>query len=262
MQSWSDPDVFLYVKWNVSPINGQVFTLVPEKIIVFKTPSSQVPECSTWSDIDGERHFSALFYADLLAYMGVSMVVWLDKLDVREQDEAVFKEHGLAVCTLEDLGCTDPSERFSLQTISSFVEVCRHARGPVAVCGDDRLTCTLLTAYMLRSGLFADAAEAVSWICIARGAAAPQPDPALLRPLPGGHSLSRKVQSLMNLAMDSFSDPGCARKLLGEPCMGELGAGKEPSELSPCDIVLAAGRWEADGVAVGVATGLACSSLG
>ena len=212
----------------VSPINGQVFTLLPKKIIVFKTPSSQVPQCSSWADIDGSRHFSALFYADLLAYMGASMVVWLDKLDSRKQDKAAFEEHGLAVCTLEDLGCTDPSERFSLQTISRFVEVCRHARGPVAVCGDDRLACTLLTACMLRSGLFADAAEAVSWICIARGAAV-APDYSLLAARPAGHSLIRKTHSM------------------GEPGMAgtDSDAVGEWSECSPMDIVVAAGRWVA-----------------
>ena len=131
--------------------------------------------------------------------MGVRVVVWLEKLDSikLEHAEAAFGGHGLAVCTLEDLGCTNASERFSLQTISRFVEVCRHARGPVAVCGDDRLACTLLTAYMLRSGLFADAAEAVSWICIARGAAV-APDYALLRPCLG-RKLSREAQSLMDL---------------------------------------------------------------
>ena len=212
-------------------------------------------------DIDGERHFSALFYADLLAYMGASMVVWLDKLDSRKQDEAAFEEHGLAVCTLEDLGCTDPSERFSLQTISRFVEVCRHARGPVAVCGDDRLACTLLTAYMLRSGLFADAAEAVSWICIARGAAV-APDYSLLAGRlaggPAGHRLRRKAQSLMDLG-------SATRRLDTEPHMGGEGAGtgwSEP-EQSPTDTVQAAGRWGAGRAGRAASSSeLARSSLG
>jgi hypothetical protein len=191
--------------------------------------------CSTWTDVSGERHFSAHFYADLLAYMGASMVVWLDKLDTRKQDAAAFEEQGLAVCTLEDLGCTDPSERFSLQTISRFVEVCRYARGPVAVCGDDRLAYTLLTAYMLRSGLFADAAEAVSWICIARGAAV-APDYSVLAGRPAGHVL-RKTQSL------------------GELEMGGAAAAdsEEWSDRSPIDIVAAAGRWGAGPAAVGPA---------
>jgi hypothetical protein len=159
--------------------------------------------------------------------MGVRVVVWLDQLPCRKQDDATLEEHGLALCTLEDLGCTDPSERFSLQTMSRFVEVCRHARGPVAVCGDDRLACTLLTAYLLRSGLFADAAEAVSWISIAQGAAV-APDYALLRPRPAGrqagHSLSRKVQSLMDLATDPAGP--AARRLGGGGGMRVAGAGR------------------------------------
>ncbi len=65
------------------------------------------------------------------------------------------------------------------------------------MCGDDRLAYTLLTAYLLRSGIFADAAEAVSWICIAQGAAV-APDYALLRPA-AGRKVSRVAQSLMDL---------------------------------------------------------------
>ncbi len=163
------------------------------------SPSSKLKAEEPWCDLDGKRHFGAIYYAELFAYLGIGMIVRLEDADAEEN--AVFERYGSAVCTLEDLGCTDPSERFSLQTISRFVEVCRHARGPVAVCGDDRLACTLLTAYMLRSGLFADAAEAVSWICIARGAAV-APDYSLLRPS-GGRKLSREAQSLMDLGTPS-----------------------------------------------------------
>ncbi len=230
--------------------------------MVFKTPSSQVPDCSTWTDIGGERHFSAYFYADLLAYMGASMIVWLDKLDSRKQDAAAFEEHGLAVCALEDLGCTDPSERFSLQTISRFVEVCRHARGPVAVCGDDRLACTLLTAYMLRSGLFADAAEAVSWICIARGAAV-APDYSVLAGRPAGHSLSRKAQSLMDLAMEPGLGSG-SRRIGSGAGIGGAGAEAGYCDLSPTDVVQAGGRlgWGAGRTTAAASSELARSSLG
>jgi hypothetical protein len=167
--------------------------------------------------------------------MGVSVVVWLDNLDNRKHDEDAFEEHGLAVCALEDLGCTDASERFSLQTIGRFVDVFRHARGPVAVCGDDRLAFTLLTAYMLRSGLFADAAEAVSWICIARGAVV-APDYSLLHPVPVGgqacHTLSslRKVQSMMDMATDTGLESGSERLEAGTClCRKGLGAVDEPA---------------------------------
>ena len=161
---------------------------------MFLTPSSNIPCGRLWCDKDGKRHFSSSFYAELLSYLCVSLII---RLDAEHEDDAVFDSRGVAVCTLEDLGCRDATEHFSLQTISRFVDVCRHAPGPVAVCGDERLACTLLTAYLLRAGLFADAAEAVSWICIARGAAV-APDYALLQPrLAGGRALSREAQSLM-----------------------------------------------------------------
>jgi hypothetical protein len=183
----------------ISYVNGAIFTIVPGKILFFLSPSSKLKAEEHWCDLDGKRHFGAIYYAELFVDLGIRTVVRLEDAD--NEENAVFEQYGSAVCTLEDLGCTDPSERFSLQTISRFVEVCRHARGPVAVCGDDRLACTLLTAYMLRSGLFADAAEAVSWICIARGAAV-APDYSLLRPA-GGRKLSREAQSLMDLGTPS-----------------------------------------------------------
>ena len=178
--------------------------------------------------------------------MGVSVVVWLDTPDSRKQDHAAFEAHGLAVCTLEDLGCTDSSERFSLQTIGRFVEVCRHARGPVAVCGDDRLACALLTAYMLRSGLFADASEAVAWISIARGGAR-VPDYALLACQPADNSLGRAAHSTMDAAIESEDGPGADGR---EPSsMGGAGAELELMELSPTE-VRAAGPWGAGSSAV------------
>jgi hypothetical protein len=178
-----------------SPVNGSVFTIVPNQILLFLTPSTKIPCGRLWYDTNGKREFSAAFYAELMSFLRVTLIIRLD--DEEHQDDDIFEKGGTAVCTLEDLGCRDPADRFSLQTISRFVDVCRHAPGPVAVCGDDRLACTLLTAYLLRAGLFADAAEAVSWICIARGAAV-APDYALLRPrTAGGHTLSREAQSLM-----------------------------------------------------------------
>ena len=182
-----------------STANGSVFTIVPEKILMFQTPSCKVPKGRLWYDTKGRREFCASFYAELLAYLGVGLVVRLDEQQHQDDDEA-FERHELPVCTLEDLGCRDTRERFSLQTLSRFVDVCRHAPAPVAVCGEDRLACTLLTAYLLRDGLFADADEAVSWISIARGAAV-APDYALLRLRPSGGiaALSRKAQSMIHI---------------------------------------------------------------
>ena len=177
-----------------SVANGSVFTIVPRKILMFLSPSANVPVSQLWSDKSGAREYGVSFYAELLAYLGVGLVV---RLEEQHKGDEIFELNGTQVCTLEDLGCRGARDRFSLQTLTRFVDVCRHAPGPVAVCGDDRLACTLLTAYLLRDGHFADAAEAVSWIRIARGAAA-APDYALLQArTSGGGALGRKAQSLM-----------------------------------------------------------------
>jgi hypothetical protein len=126
-------------------------------------------------DTDGERHFSALFYVDLLANMGVRLVVWLSH-DIRQRDVATLEEHGLAVCLPEDLrvGCTDPTEPFSLQSIRRFVEICRHAKGPVAVAANTASPAPSSPPTCCAPAFATDAEEAASWICIARGAAAPR----------------------------------------------------------------------------------------
>ena len=153
-----------------SPVNGEVFTIVPDKIFLFKTPSSLVPEGQDWMDKDGIRHFSPGFYADLFDYLGVRLVMQLDRAKA-DYDSGVFERRGVAVCGLKDLGCTDPATRFSLQTAGRFIDVVRQTEGPVAIHCDDRLAATLISMHLLRAGLFADSQEAVAWIAMARGAA-------------------------------------------------------------------------------------------
>lgn len=221
-------------------MNGAVYTIVPNELLLFQNPSSEIVNNHLWADIDGIRHFSPDFYADLLATLGTTIVVILDE-PAPNTSHAIFERHGLAVCTLEDLGCRDPADRFSLQTISRFVDVCRHAPGPVAVCGDDRLACTLLTAYLLRAGLFADAAEAVSWICIARGAAV-APDYALLRPGGDERPSLRRALSLMDLGSLTCEPDGPG------PGLGHYSDTGESSQHSPVNVVAAAaGRWVSGG---------------
>ena len=154
-------------------------------------------------------------------------------------DVEAYERRGLAVCTLADLGCRGAAGRFSLQTISRFVDVCRSAPGPVAVCGDERLACTLLTAHLLRAGLFADAAEAVSWICIARGAAV-APDYALAHPAGREPGLPRRVLSLMDLAAAAGPDGG-------DRCDAGCGAAGP----SPTDVAAAVGHWGGSTAAAG-----------
>eukprot|EP00291_Cryptomonas_curvata_P016601 CAMPEP_0172155352 /NCGR_PEP_ID=MMETSP1050-20130122/2579_1 /TAXON_ID=233186 /ORGANISM="Cryptomonas curvata, Strain CCAP979/52" /LENGTH=286 /DNA_ID=CAMNT_0012824243 /DNA_START=54 /DNA_END=911 /DNA_ORIENTATION=- len=103
-----------------SHVNGAIFTIVPGKLLFFLSPSSKLKTEEPWCDLDGKRHFGAIYYAELFAYLGIRMVVRLEDADAEET--AVFERYGSTVCTLEDLGCTERSERFSLQTISRFVE--------------------------------------------------------------------------------------------------------------------------------------------
>jgi hypothetical protein len=151
-----------------SPVNGELFAIVPDKIFLFKTPSPLVPDGQDWVNKDGVRHFSPSFYADLFDFLGVRMVVQLDDR-APSYDAAAFERRGVAVCGPEDLGCATPAARFSLQTAGRFADVVRQAGGPVAVHCDDRLGATLIAMHLVRVGLFADPAEAVAWIAIAGG---------------------------------------------------------------------------------------------
>jgi hypothetical protein len=55
-----------------------------------------------------------------------------------------------------------------LQAYDRFVRLAEGRAGLVAINGDDRAGRALLAAYLVRRRHFASAAEAVSWLCIAR----------------------------------------------------------------------------------------------
>ena len=181
-------------------MNGEIFTIIPDKLLLFKTPSPLVPDGQDWVVVDGIRNFSPAFYVDLFDYLDVGLVVQLDGASY--YDAETFEGRGAAVCGLEDLGYGEGRGRFSLQTVGRFVDVVREAGGAVAVHCDDHLAATLLAAHLLRAGLFADPDEAVAWIAVARGAAG-APDYGLLAPAPsaaGRERLRRGAQSLADLS--------------------------------------------------------------
>ena len=76
------------------------------------SPSPDLQPGESWRDIDGKRHFGATYYAELFSYLGIRTIIRLEVANAEEN--AAFERHGSVVCTLEDLGCTDASERFSL----------------------------------------------------------------------------------------------------------------------------------------------------
>jgi hypothetical protein len=55
-------------------MNGSVFIAVPGHFIIFRAPRDDLASGGTWADVDGGRHFSAAFYADLLHTLGVTQV--------------------------------------------------------------------------------------------------------------------------------------------------------------------------------------------
>lgn len=65
-----------------SVINGEIFSIVPDRLLLFPAPAPTdrlAPGCD-WADEEGGRRvFSAEYYADLLQELGVSAVVCLDR---------------------------------------------------------------------------------------------------------------------------------------------------------------------------------------
>ena len=67
-----------------SPVNGEVATVVPNRILLFRSPApdASLPAGTVWADVDGGRRiFGAEYYADLLCELGVSAVASLDCCD-------------------------------------------------------------------------------------------------------------------------------------------------------------------------------------
>ncbi len=100
-----------------SPQNGEIYTAIPQKILLFKAPSPLPPKGQAWLDSGDVRHFSAEFYAELLRDMGVTLVVGLGSIDY---DHRPFERVGISLCTVDDLGCQCREERLSFQVGDSF----------------------------------------------------------------------------------------------------------------------------------------------
>jgi hypothetical protein len=153
---------------------------------MFDTPCHDLPEGRTWQDVDGRRHFSAEFYADLLQELGVSVVI---RAEAAEYDPAPFTRRGIAVEDLEPPGQRSRGGgALTLQALDRFLALLACASGSVALhCGSrPAFADALLSAYLLRRRLFADPAGALSWLSIARpGPHAPVPAEVLATVLPG-----------------------------------------------------------------------------
>jgi hypothetical protein len=57
-----------------SPANGSLHFVVPDRLLLFPEPQP-VPDGRAWHDAGGARRFSARYYADLFAHLGVRLVL-------------------------------------------------------------------------------------------------------------------------------------------------------------------------------------------
>jgi hypothetical protein len=191
-----------------SPINGRLHIIAPGRFIVFHAPSLDVPEGRDWFDLDGVRHFSTDFYAELLGDLGVSLVL---RLDDGEGDDLPFHSRGIAVERAPAFA--GPTGRVSFQTLDRLLALAAHA-GTVAVqspsaggpgAGGE---CALLAMGLFRLGAFPSPEPAFAWLQLA----CPGPHLPLERAFPAaaaGAGARRRASCISALASDSPpSSPG------------------------------------------------------
>jgi hypothetical protein len=79
-----------------SHINGQLFHIVPGRLLAFPCPVAGLAPGQKWADTDGRRAFGPGFYADLFHHLGVSAVLCLDPA-AAAYDPAAFAAAGIPV---------------------------------------------------------------------------------------------------------------------------------------------------------------------
>jgi hypothetical protein len=192
---------YQYVKCGGNPLiipplhsqtNGGVFSLIPGKLLLSDPPDDAAVAAAgkrDYADADGRRVFSSAFYADLLAHLGVALVVSFDDLPpaAAAAQCAAYAAAGVAYCAPDDLYAGAAGRGISLQSLDRFVALVEGCPGPVAVqCRQDPASGaarTHLAALMMRR-CFSTAAEAEAWMHMVRpGRPAGPMDLALLEGL-------------------------------------------------------------------------------
>ena len=201
------------------PANGSIYKVVPEKIICFPNPT-KLPDGVHWMDFEGGsvRRFSAAFFADLFAELGVSAIVCLHDSDY-ERD--AFLARGIEV---EDLG-VDPASPHMLRAIDRFLDVAAAAPGLVALHsggpGPGHMGALVLSYLTSRAGF--DGASAAAWVRMMHPALLEAPEAE--GPGPGldtGVCLARTASalpppSLPPLRAHGAGPAGLFRRTLSEP---------------------------------------------
>ena len=180
-----------------------------------------------WVDQDGQRQFSATFYADLLSDLGATLVLGIGPT---AHDPQPFLDAGMET---ELLASGEEGARdgvLTLQALDRFITLVDGADGLVAVHCAGRLpdACTLLSAYMLRRRYFADPVQAVSWLAMACPGSGVRVRPVLLESIAAGGA-GPGLQALLARS-SSHGDELCSLSTL------DLGEAAEAAETAEAEL--------------------------
>ena len=217
-----------------SPFNGSIYTLIPGKILLFRSPSDDITKDCTWSDIDGQRYFGASFYADLLSFLSVSVVVTLDEADPErtEQLRDAFAAAGIDYCGFEDL-CGSGAGFFSLQALDRLIQLCDNCPNAIAIhCRDLKtgVAATYLTALMLRRRHFELPSHAAAWIRMAKPDGQVEVDFSLLQ---GQIDAGPTVRLGRSISFDALPSPADSQNFVPVRAVDIEPGGGADSALSP-----------------------------
>ena len=114
------------------PANGNFHLIIPRRLLVFHEPQCTFPG-RAWEDIDGRRHFSAEYYADLFHELNVRLILRVVRANDKTElySPTIFTKYGIAV---EDL-MLDGTRPSVLQSLDRFLAILRQTPGAVAVHG-------------------------------------------------------------------------------------------------------------------------------
>ena len=169
-------DMAEYVHYD-NPLNGNLHVLVPDKLLVFNRPAD-LPGGALWADADGERRFSAAYYADILCDFDVVVVVRACDEDAAAvdgdgYDAGAFVARGIEV---EEVAGDDGDGGVpTLAEMDRFLAVARHAPGAVALHGGSAglgAAGILIAAHLISAHRFR-AKDAVAWVRMVHPAVLP-----------------------------------------------------------------------------------------
>ena len=219
-------DMMEYMHYD-QDLNGKFHMIVPDKLLVFPCPQD-LPPGQLWTDVDGERTFSAAYYADVFSDFDVKLVI---RVCPASYDASAFESRGIEV---EDLHFEEEADPGMLRKIDRFLTLTRYAPGAVAVHGDADglgLAGAMVAAHLINAHGFA-APAAIAWLRMASPDAVDAPHRRALCALEGSvRSLRHSMPLLPSDDAPDESSPahapaacrcgdGCSDGCCGGKCGG------------------------------------------